>query len=590
MKLFLTISLMLIIITITPSFASTYISEINFINDEFLEIYSDTNINLSNSTIYDSNLDRYNTLSFLKSNNNSNYYLIAGSNFISNNNLSQFNCTIYQTDKSQVSNGGLKSSGENIFVRISEGFNLTYNNSQEYTFNENETLNYISQNNSYIINPSTICSGPLFNLNSQITLSPSNSSNITENNSTFPTSEVSQNLSQTSNMSNKCNFKFNITTEKTIFEDKIQFSFDTNATNYTILYWIETYIGEIVKSKRNTSNTNTKSYSPKDKTEIYNIKATLNTQNCIINDSKFIAYHFSQETTVANADSKSSPEINEFNSKIEILNLNDLLNYKTNQLKLYIYRGDTLKRTVYLYFNSKLLHTFEIEKYSDLTTKITLPQFTEEKNSILITGLDLTEEFDIKLKNPLPATQSSKLEETISSDSKKQFFNISNFILKSSEISFDIISNINNLDGQCYIYDEKTLVSTYATLSTIEKIFLKINTSTLTKKKDKSQYLLKLICKYKKSNLKTYNYVSLEFNYSSPLSIVETKSTQYLIQDSSNDIVMSVLKEINPSNNSLQESLSNYVYLSDSQKSKNNSIFLILCGVTLLLSMLIVSW
>ena len=45
--------------------------------------------------------------------------------------------------------------------------------------------------------------------------------------------------------------------------------------NYSISYWIENYGGETVRSKRETTNTNTKSYTPRDFTQIYRIKAYL---------------------------------------------------------------------------------------------------------------------------------------------------------------------------------------------------------------------------------------------------------------------------------------------------------------------------
>jgi len=81
------IYLFVLILSINNLFSSTYISEIDFQDNEFVEIYSTNILNLTNKLIHDDKgIDYANTLELIQKK-DSPFYLITGSNFIENNNL-----------------------------------------------------------------------------------------------------------------------------------------------------------------------------------------------------------------------------------------------------------------------------------------------------------------------------------------------------------------------------------------------------------------------------------------------------------------------------------------------------------------------
>ena len=98
---------------ISSVYALPKLSEIRYSEGEFAEIIHNSSLNnLSGKKIFDSSdSDSFNTLeelSFI----GSNISLIFGSRFASEINLSSLNCNLYQTQRSQLSNGGLKDTGE----------------------------------------------------------------------------------------------------------------------------------------------------------------------------------------------------------------------------------------------------------------------------------------------------------------------------------------------------------------------------------------------------------------------------------------------------------------------------------------------
>ncbi len=556
-------------------YSQIYINEINFIDDEYLEIYSNQTLNLTNNKIFDENSDsNFNILSLNKLVNNSNYYLIIGSNFAQNNDLSKFNCSIYESDKSQVSSGGLKSSGENLTLQIDNSTNLSYTNLIDYFFNFNETLNYNSTTNSFFKGTQTPCNSNLF-----LQKNNSNLSNSTDENTL-----------------NSCNYSFEIITDKDIFEDKIQYEFETNMSIFQIEYWIEKYNGEIVKDKRTTTNTNQKSYTPDDNTEIYNIKGILNNDNCSIEKTKPVSFYFNSKDSKVEEEDRSQ----ELKSSIQITNEKDLINLKTDELRYEIYRGDTSKRTTYFYLNSNVIHSNEINKYSKSKGKIQLNLLSGE-NNLIIKGLDIEKNIVIFNKQ-----NSQKEIQNTQESSSKQYFKILNLEVKSQDISFQIDSNLENLTGECYINLVKTQVSNTQNVSNkIKKINLEINNSLLTSKSEEKINTLKLTCKYKKSHLKTFNYESKEFNYSigpteDKLNIKELSKDYYNQEEvfqnysySDTNYLSSLEKEDLYENNLIKNDSSyfdNYTFESKNTKSKMNSIYFVFLGTIFLLTAMLIKW
>ena len=75
-----------------------------------------------------------------------------------------------------------------------------------------------------------------------------------------------------------CNVSFGIDIDKSLFENKETLKFKHNlhgAENYTIEYWIEDAYSDILRSRKNTTNTNKKSFTPniKEKEKAFFLKA-----------------------------------------------------------------------------------------------------------------------------------------------------------------------------------------------------------------------------------------------------------------------------------------------------------------------------
>lgn len=177
-------------------FSSSYISEIQFNGNEFVEFYSGSFLNLSDNFVIDESGNN-NSLELVQVVNVSDFYLVVGDNFVSNNNLTELNCTIYRTDKTQVSNGGLKSSGE-CFSIGNFSFNLSDNS---YDFSDDESLNFV--NSSFIVSSSSVCD--YFNVD------------VSE----VPDENVSEDVS--------CgDYSFDLVLKDKILLDKVEFKFSTN--------------------------------------------------------------------------------------------------------------------------------------------------------------------------------------------------------------------------------------------------------------------------------------------------------------------------------------------------------------------------
>jgi hypothetical protein len=556
------------------SYCATYISEINFIGEEFIEIYSDEILYFNNSYIIDESSNS-NSLSSIQ-NSSSYYYLIVGSSFLGRNNLSTLDCSVYLSDKSQVSNGGLKSAGESFTIYINSTFNLTWDNNDNFEFGLNESLNFNNNSNYKQLNYS-ICNSNNFILE----INSSNLFNESSENST-PVLTCDSN-------------RFSIITESEIFEDKIEYSFNTNLSNYSIKYWIEDFNNNIVKSKRDTNSLAKKSYTPDEKTDIYKIKAQLttsNNSNCSILKEKTVSF-YSNLVEEENADSEDDFELESY---IEIKNRDLVEQGVKNELEYSIYRGDTSKRTVYFYLNSQKISSNELTKYSKVKGRLLL-NFDQGNNELVIQGLDIEEIISIYL--PLiNDSRSNDLVDLGIKNNQKQFFEIKTIDIEDTTLNLNLDSNLENLTGSCYVLNKRTKISNEFNLS-LNKLNtqLNVNDSNL-----ENNTLLKLTCKYKKSHLKSYNYESKEFNYTiENISLELNIPLPKVINESFIDVnSTSLYNSFNQltSNNSVEKVISKsnletpkkVVYSSENEDSKSNSLFFILIGSISLLSLMLLKW
>ena len=82
-----------------------------------------------------------------------------------------------------------------------------------------------------------------------------------------------------------CNISIDITTSKPLYSNEtidFRFKLSDKTSDYKIEYWVEDSLGEIVKSKRNTTNLNKKSFTPKlSGINIFKIRARFVELDCI---------------------------------------------------------------------------------------------------------------------------------------------------------------------------------------------------------------------------------------------------------------------------------------------------------------------
>lgn len=547
------------------SFGVIYISEIDFGDYEFVEIYSNESLNLSNATIYDANLNKFNKIDLFKKSNSS-FNLIVGSRFIDNQNISNFNCTIYLSDKSQVSNGGLKSQGESLFVEVNSSFNLSYYHLNDFEFALNESLNYDALSNDFYLSNKSIC-----DYNSQSVNSNSNSSLKNDLELQIPI--------------------FNLEIEDFLVFDKVYFDFDTNISNFTIEYWIEDYLGNIVKSPRKTTNLNLKSWSPKGISNVYKIKAILDSGSGFYNVSKLF-YYYSNASYVVDFNSKDVKLEKEI-SKVLIKNKNDVVSGKSTSVKYEIYKGNTLKRSVYFYLNGVKIHSINLNKYSSLKGELELKNYlVKGKNEFLIVGLDLESRFIFMNDNVFYSD--SKVISDSNSLKNPRFDFISQ---NNSLIVFDLYNFVENKDIFCKVFLDVIEVSDELNFRFKEDKYtlkLLINNSKLKEENFETGKKLRLICKYKivknfKSILTDFNYflVYEDLNISSNLELINF----YSFDNISNGQINKSLSFSSVKLSSINNSSNNVtIFLSENLKMKDKSIIFFLIVLVLIICVLVLNW
>ena len=570
-------------------YSITYISEINFQDQEFIEIYSNENLNFNNSIFYDSSNTNYSKKLILIQNRSSNFYLITANNFLKNNNFSKLNCTIFSTNQNSLGYYGLKNSAEDIFIKINSLYNLSWQKEVDLQFNNNQSLNFKNNSSTFIYNLS-VCSFPTI-INLTLTNLSKNISNISQTN-------LTQNISIISNITNIINTSKNITFDiisNLIFEDKITFKFDTNQENFIISYWIEDYDSNILKSARNTTNLNQKSYTPKtNSSKIFFIHAILYRNNTILQRvNKSIFYHKTKKI-------KKEKYISKFLiiPKTQIFNKTIQFKFDTN-LKNY-----NITYWITDYFNSTL-------KPKKSTLNSNQKSFTPNLNYsqiLILHGLIKTKNISIYnstnifyLSNNKFFNLSTKNSNQINKNliHKKQYFNLSSFILYENLIFVTINSNIQNLTGYCYTNLKNTRISNIINISNINNFNnfkLELNNSILSRKIINSSLnsTLTLICRYKPIKNKNYYSFSFPFNYSIFNKISHHSSLNIIFKNisTSNNLLSTSFPKIQTLSTQktpiIQES--SKIYTSKNEIYSKNSYFFIFSGLILTFSIIIFFW
>ncbi len=522
-----------------------YITEINFLNDEFIEIYSNLELDFSRAKFIDSSIDKIYELELIKKANSSLYIILGSDN---NYNLSELNCNVVISKSSKLGYYGLKNSGESFsIINLSLAnntnlglFNLSYIDNSENIKNSNEfennwTLNYDFNINKYYYHNITLGKLNEIQINSLIINNSNeynNYNNINEDNSNysyeFKFNESFENSSYNKsnlNLDNNFDFEryfFNILFDSIVFNKTFKFRFNSNLNNSIINYYILNDNGNIIRNKTSESF-GVKYFSPNDMTpQTYIVYANICSKSmdlCLNNKTKI--YYFPE----------LNYEINELSKKsnITILNLKDLTSLKSNILELEIYRNLTNKRVINVYLNNKKISSIMPEKDSRIKLNIELEyNYNLTENLLIISGLDNEIELIIPTKfeefNSNSINNVSKVDliryenkDEINEIKSKPSINLYEFNnLNNSEINFIINSTFDELNFETYILNRKTKITDV--LSGLihngeSKFNLKINKSKFDismLKNNKSD--LKLIFKYKKPNNKYFLYISKSFN------------------------------------------------------------------------------
>lgn len=466
--------IVLFAIIISSAHAVTQITEIHPHNAEYVEIYSHKDLNLSKSYVYDSNENTsFNTLEKIKSS-NSQFSLIVGSRFIDEHNISSLNCSIYQSSGTQVSKGGLLSGGERISIE-KENFTLEWIPEKEFDLLDNQSIDAQLQE----LIPKTPCDfSPIKKGDKRNITNPSQNEFIC----------YCPDLS--------------ITIKEDITNTSIEYSFQTDALNPLIQYWIEYYNGTIAKQKYNTTSLSKKYFTPSEM-DVYTIKAKLYGSECRVYDENQVVFY-----------KKDQPILKEINSSIIIKNKKKLQQEPQEEILYEISRGDTRKRVVKFFLDEYELASLYLNKFSSIKGRLFLNK--QQYKNLFISGLGINKSISLyskKEKTPSSSsgksTEKSQKSNTLSFENQKMSLNIKNISIEKNNLSF-FANSTHKGNFQCYVINKRTKLSEEIQdeISQESKKF----TLTFFHKKIKEKNMTQdneLFCKYKKFHLKTFDSIRI---------------------------------------------------------------------------------
>ncbi|MBW2999410.1 lamin tail domain-containing protein [Candidatus Woesearchaeota archaeon] len=265
--------LFMLLLIAEPVSALMFVNEImynpegNDNNKEFIEIYSDENISLENYTFSDS--ESNDTLQLIKRHNSS-YYLIVEEGF----NCTGINASVYSAGTTIGNN--LNNDGDTILLydlnltlilNVSYSGGLANGNGKSLEFFNNSWLESLieggtpGRENSVLTNIS----------NNTVYNETNTTGNFSTNNTNSTDIDINATVNETNTTNttteNNCNASIDILTGKELYQSgeqiKFKFNLSNNSQEFIIEYWVEDLFGEILKNKRNTTNLNEKSYTPK---------------------------------------------------------------------------------------------------------------------------------------------------------------------------------------------------------------------------------------------------------------------------------------------------------------------------------------
>jgi hypothetical protein len=336
--------LLIIVLVLFPVVSATEISEIFFDsigsdnNKEFIEL-----INASNLTIIKDSTSN-DTLTLLQKT-NSTYTLIVEEGF----NYTNLNCTIYSAGATIGNN--LNNDNDNITVYGNITVQANYSINDSFT----EGQSYYPQENMF--EQPTPCA-PLQKINQ---------TNTTTN--TF------------------CPTQFSVEASDYVIDDSWKFTFqlDPEPETYEITYWIETYIGDVAKSPRTTTNLNTKSFTPK--THLWYAAYLLNAQveTCNTTESLQKLFFYINDISVEEVEEEPEEKETSHASIMHVYASNSLEFGKPIKIKLDLKNIQSDSDVSLFLEHTKKTFSFFRDSEAVFTTELSLEQeCTKSLNTTLI--------------------------------------------------------------------------------------------------------------------------------------------------------------------------------------------------------------
>jgi hypothetical protein len=253
-----------------------------------------------------------------------------------------------------------------------------------------------------------------------------------------------------------CDVNHNSFLEKEVYENQEKIKLHLNISNETfpfiIEYWIEDLFGNIIKKKVNTTNINSKSFTPKisEVDRVFLLKSNLiftacnNKNNNLSSDNKFII--------------TSKKEINQ-DSNITIekvyLDKNNKISFGENlKVKLFIRKGQTKKTMVELQLRDEKTIISETSKFylnkqnQDHHISVLLKikdncddKFDEKKYSLAVTGLETKDEMEIDVKGDVSNCQEKEEQEKIEIPEILSFYTRSKKYSENINLYYNIKTN-----------------------------------------------------------------------------------------------------------------------------------------------------
>ncbi len=316
------------------------------------------------------------------------------------------NINVEQTKLFRIVN---KNSALGKVYNLSVQYNITKSGQlvKEDSFIKDEVLRYSSSNTGSFTPTTTgeylVC-GKI--LNSSISIGQ-NEANLSNN-------FACKNITVIDTYNTACNVTLNISTEKTLYQNDEKIKYDITLTDETypfvIQYGVFDLLGDQIKKFQNTTNTNTKTFTPDidEADRILLIKAELVSLACSdnnISDNKAEIIVLVNGTLITAEKGKKKGSGNESNISIIDVSPDKIKFGQLIKAKLNIYKGDTAKTAVSAYVidedNNKLsritssLNLHDKQTFYELTVPILLKDncdddFEDGNYKLIIDGLGVS--------------------------------------------------------------------------------------------------------------------------------------------------------------------------------------------------------